>query len=244
MVISTPFLQMAEDAPNVSLETIAGGDVLLLAPHPDDETLGCGVAIGALTDRGHRVQVVVITDGSRSHPNSKRFHPKHLAKTREAEITEALRILTDGRGPPPVFLRYPDMAAPDGDAAAELAAERIFRVVTPTTTAIWSTWEGDPHPDHGRTARITRRLSQHLPHLDRWSYPIWGRFRTDDPHIDADRLVRILAYGQQMRKRQALSAHRTQMSGLITDDPGGFVIPVAKQEHFITSPEIFLKESR
>ena len=241
MVTPTPFLQRANDAPFVSLDTVASGDVLLLAPHPDDETLGCGCAIAALTDLGQRVQVVVITDGSKSHPGSATYHPSRLAQTREGEVTEALRILTDGRGPPPIFLRYPDMFAPDGDVAAELAAQRILAMMVPSTRSIWATWEGDPHPDHGRTARIMAKLGGHVPEVARWSYPIWGRFRRDEAPVDPLRIVRLQPNGHLARKRLALAAHRTQMSGLITDCPGGFVMPKDEQEHFLTAPEIFIR---
>jgi len=234
---------MAAEAAFVSLETVSGGgDVVVLVPHPDDETLGCGAAIAALADRGRSVQVIVITDGSRSHPASRLFPAERLALTREAEVTEALDILTDGRGPPPVFLRYRDLAAPDGDVAAEHAAQRIVPLITDATTALWSTWEGDPHPDHGRTARIAWRIGRHLPQLSRWSYSIWGRFRTDTPDVQRDSIVQLLPNGQISRKRRAIAAHRTQMSGLITDDPEGFVMPQAEQDHFLSTPEMFLKE--
>lgn len=243
MVALTPFLKRATQAPFVSLNTVSGGgDVLVLAPHPDDETLGCGAAIAELTDKGFTARVVVVTDGSRSHPGSKDYDAARLARTREAEVTEALHILTEGRGPLPVFLRYPDMAAPDDPDALERSVQSILPLMSDSMTALWSTWEADPHPDHGRTARIAAQIGHHRPQLARWSYPIWGRFRTDDVAIDPDRIVRLLPNGHLPRKRLALAAHRTQMSPLIADDPAGFVMPNAEQEHFLTTPEVFLRE--
>ena len=38
--------------------------VLVVAPHPDDETLGCGGAIAQLRSQGYPVQVLVISDGT------------------------------------------------------------------------------------------------------------------------------------------------------------------------------------
>lgn len=243
MVAMTPFLMLADEAPFVSIEAVSGGgDVVVLAPHPDDETLGCGAAIAALTARGHRVQVVVVTDGSRSHPNSLAYPAEVLAKKREQEVTDAVAVLTAGHGPAPVFLRYPDMAAPDGTEAAEIAAQRLLPLIGPTVTALWSTWAGDPHDDHARTARLAAVIGQHKPHLQRWSYPIWGRFRTDDPQISPASFVRLHLPDQLERKKHALAQHRTQMTWLIADDPEGFVMPEDKQEHFLTTPEIFMKE--
>ena len=40
-----------------------GGPVLILATHPDDETLGCGGLIARRVHEGRRVVVVVLTDG-------------------------------------------------------------------------------------------------------------------------------------------------------------------------------------
>ena len=40
------------------------GRVVVFAPHPDDEVLGCGGALADLLDRGARLDVVLVTDGA------------------------------------------------------------------------------------------------------------------------------------------------------------------------------------
>ena len=40
-------------------------NVLIFAPHPDDEILGCGGYMALCADRGDEVTVVVVTSG---HP--------------------------------------------------------------------------------------------------------------------------------------------------------------------------------
>jgi LmbE family N-acetylglucosaminyl deacetylase len=43
--------------------------ILVLAPHPDDETLGCGATMARLADEGHEVVVGLITgQGEAPHP--------------------------------------------------------------------------------------------------------------------------------------------------------------------------------
>ncbi len=51
-------------------DIIGGGTCLILAPHPDDESLGCGGLIAACVAAGRSPLVVILTDGAGSHPNS------------------------------------------------------------------------------------------------------------------------------------------------------------------------------
>ena len=39
------------------------GRVLVVAPHPDDESLGCGGTIARLTGQSGTVQIAMVTDG-------------------------------------------------------------------------------------------------------------------------------------------------------------------------------------
>jgi LmbE family N-acetylglucosaminyl deacetylase len=239
----TPLLQASRTARAVPVTEISGGgDVILLAPHPDDETLGCGAAIAALADLGHRVQVIVITDGGHSHPNSQTHPRTELCRLRAMEVTKAVNILNNGKGPAPILLDYPDNAAPDGVNAATAAASRIQPHVTGSVTALWTTWACDPHPDHRRTARIAQCLADQNPQLALWSYPIWGRFDAQAMAFDPDGLVQFETHPWQQRKAAALAAHATQMSAMINDDPKGFQMDRQTQDHFIGTPEIFLRE--
>ena len=61
---------------------------LVLAPHPDDETLGVGGLIAKLCREGVPVTIVAITDGEDAYPDT-----PHLGEIRILEQTEALRRL-------------------------------------------------------------------------------------------------------------------------------------------------------
>lgn len=239
----TPLLQTARLAPWTTVNNVSGnGDVLLLAPHPDDETLGCGGAIAALTEAGHKVQVVVVTDGCHSHPRSRLYPTEQLRQLREAEVQQAVAILTGGHGPAPIMLNYPDAATPEDDDAIAAAADRIVPLVSETTTALWAAWGNDPHHDHINVARIAAGVAARLPHLAYWSYPIWGRFLEQIPTLNPAQMVKFDTQNWQDRKAKAVAAHASQMTGLITDDPTGFRMSDILQQHFITTPELFLRE--
>ena len=216
---------------------IAAGAVILLAPHPDDETLGCGQLIAALSDQNIPVQVVVVTDGAASHPRSRLWPPARLAQLRAGEVARAVAILGSGRMPPPVMLGYPDLAAPDDPPRRAEAAERIAALITAETGTLLSPWAGDPHPDHQRVARIARIVAARQPDLRHLAYPVWGRF---EPAPATTAVIGFDDPGLHLRKARALAAHRSQMSDFIPDDPEGFVMPAGLQRHFITHPELFI----
>ena len=56
------------DVPAASADALLGGrPLLVLAPHPDDESLGCG-ALLAHGLAGPGAHVACLTDGAASHP--------------------------------------------------------------------------------------------------------------------------------------------------------------------------------
>lgn len=44
--------------------SIKSGEILVFAPHPDDETIGCGGTIALHRARNDQVKVIIVTDGS------------------------------------------------------------------------------------------------------------------------------------------------------------------------------------
>ena len=47
--------------------------ILVLAAHPDDETLGCGGTIHRLNNEGHEIQLLTFTDGEGSRGITKKI---------------------------------------------------------------------------------------------------------------------------------------------------------------------------
>src|ERR1700722_14882232 len=74
-------------------EIIGTGSGLIIAPHADDESLGCGGLIAACCQAGHPPVVVIFTDGGMSHPGSKSFPRDKLIRLRETEAREAVSSL-------------------------------------------------------------------------------------------------------------------------------------------------------
>lgn len=66
---------------------------LVVSPHPDDETFGCGGALAFLTQAGSVVHVAFLTDGAASHPGHPSVAPSEIAAMREAEARMATGLL-------------------------------------------------------------------------------------------------------------------------------------------------------
>ncbi|MBN8189761.1 MAG: PIG-L family deacetylase [Rhodobacteraceae bacterium] len=235
----THIMTEAARAPAIALDELAGpGDILVLAPHPDDESLAMGGAIVAASQTGRRVQVAVLTDGGRSHPNSATHPPRVLSALRRREVETAVRILTGGRASP-IWLGYPDMAAPDDDEAFAHAAHCLEPALE-KATALWTTWHGDPHPDHQRAWRLARWIATRRPALRLFACPVWGRVQTPVEGAASDGLRRFATDGYKRTKAKAVAAHVSQMTRLIADDPEGFLMPPELAAHFVETDEIFI----
>ena len=71
-------------------EVLTAKPCLVLAPHPDDESLGCGGLIAACCAAGRPPVVVSLTDGSASHLTSHAYPPHRLAAIRAQEVKESV----------------------------------------------------------------------------------------------------------------------------------------------------------
>lgn len=237
VIVFTDIVARARCAPEATLAELSGpGDVLVLAPHPDDETLAMGGAIAALSASGRKVHVAVVTDGTRSHPNSRSHPAEVLAALRRREVGEAVNILTLGRSTP-LWLGYPDMAAPEDEMEFERIATRLAATMT-DVRAVWTTWNGDPHPDHQRVWRLGQSLA-HRYGVRFFACPVWGRVQLPATDLPSE-VLRFPTGRFRGLKARAVAAHASQMTDLIRDDPEGFRMPPDLAAHFIDSDEIFI----
>lgn len=189
---------------------------LVLAPHPDDETLGAGALIAHAAARGRLGGIVYLTDGTGSHPAG----TPRIAATRRGEARRAVRRLGGGDVPVDWFgWRDAHPYAPDSPSftrdatrlAALIRCRRIDAVAVSDRTEL--------HCDHvaayrlaDAAVRLARRpVSLFAYHV--WSTPPTSVRRFATPAMTAG------------RRRHALRAHRSQMSPVIGD---GFRLPVEK----------------
>ena len=185
--------------------------LVVLAPHPDDETLGAGGFIAAQCLHGRDVLVVAATDGESAYG-----YDPDLGTVRESEQRDALARL----GVPPeniVRLRLPD-----SDIASHEAhlVDHLLTYVTKDTHLV-APWRGDFHPDHeacGRAAEwVANRTGARLT-----SYFFWTWHRGTTATLDALSLRSFPLNPHHLRsKSEALRCHRSQL----THESGEPILP-------------------
>lgn len=187
-----------------------GARLVVVAPHPDDEVLGCGGLLSHFSGREEALLLVSVTDGEGSHPGSHQWPGERLRAQRPLESRAALAAL----GLDVERVAWQRLHLPDsGVAANELGlAHALVRCLRPGDRVL-STWRLDGHCDHEAAGRASAQAAQtagaQLIEVPIWA---WHWARPDDPRLPWRR-ARKLALGPQQlaRKRAAIAAHVSQL---------------------------------
>jgi LmbE family N-acetylglucosaminyl deacetylase len=217
--------------------------ILILSPHQDDETLGCGGLIATTCALGLAPRVAYLTDGSASHLGSPTWPAQRIASVRRAEARRALGVL----GVPPRdirFLGWPDsVPARPGTATHDAAAAALARWVRPRPPrSIWSSWRREPHCDHEAAADLADTVAARTPgSVRRLDFLVWGWTRPDLA-AETKTVWALDCPGTIARRRRALACHRTQTTALIGDADEAFRIPPEIAALVSRPAEIYLED--
>ncbi len=212
---ATPPGDPAGDPPAVMPVLSARTRLCVVAPHPDDETIACGLLIQRVLAAGGEVEILLLTAGD-NNPWPQRWLERRLridpdgrqrwAGRRQQEMRLAMQRL----GLPPTALRelgWPDLGVTDhllhdGLAAAACLAAALGRFA-PTMIAMPAL--EDRHPDHAAAHVLMRLALRQRPQLPVWTYLVHGP--AQHPGI-----ALAGSPAQLERKLQALAAHRSQLA--------------------------------
>lgn len=205
-------------------------DVVVVAPHPDDEVLGVGGLMRRLVRDGTSVTVVAVTDGEAARPPAG-WTAQRLGVARTLEATAACAELGV---PAPRRL-----VLPDGRLAAheDTLTEALNGYLSPDTVCL-ATWRHDGHPDHEATGRAAAAACTHTgARLVEYPVWMWHWARPGDPDVPWSRAHRwVLPDDDLEAKARAVAHHRTQL-----DPPAagvGPVLPPFVVERLVTSAEL------
>jgi LmbE family N-acetylglucosaminyl deacetylase len=232
---------------------VAATSCLVLAPHPDDETLGCGATIARKTSAGAQVWIGFASLGTDSH-RSRHLTPRQLGEIRRGEAREACRRLGVSEEQV-LFLSEEDRIA--------TAAEPLTRAITGALAAIrpeeiYVVSGLDSHPDHEALNDIVLAMvSAGTIGCPVYEYPIWF---WADPQAARRWLAHIGKSGRRglfapvgvrtedflPRKRQALEAHATQVTRFRDDEPWSTLYDVDDGrwvKRFFQTRELFFRRA-
>jgi LmbE family N-acetylglucosaminyl deacetylase/SAM-dependent methyltransferase len=205
--------------PPLDWEGVEG--VLVVAAHPDDETLGAGGLIAHAQSRGLPVEIIVVTDGAASEVPG-------IAERRSSELASAVRLLAPSA-------RILELGLPDGatdrhrDDLRAALAEQVGAL--PPGTLLVAPWVGDGHRDHRVVGEEVTAVAGGRRVI---GYPVWMWHWADPAHPDLpwDDLVSFTIDPEL--KARALASFTSQTEG---DEP---MLSPGFLQHFLSGTEYFV----
>lgn len=152
-----------------SSELVMPDKVLIVAPHPDDEVLGCSGLIQRLLSEGKQVDVAILSGGGKSHAGCCKIDESTLIESRRNLSRKAAKIFSL-----PLenlhFLDYPDgsitIDCPETDRLKEL-------IDTLQPDAIFVPHKGEGWSDHLEAGQIVRKLAGETSGVSFYEYCVW-----------------------------------------------------------------------
>jgi LmbE family N-acetylglucosaminyl deacetylase len=219
------WLAALDGQPLAPLDLTECPGLVVVAPHPDDETLGLGATIAQLVAAGVDVQVVSASDGGAAQPGATPLDRTRMAATRKHELRRATSILGVS---PPVSLSLSDGQLTDNE---ERLTDLLVEILEGAAVRPWcaATWRGDGHPDHEAVGRAAATACAGTGAV-LLEYPIWMWHWAlpADPAVPWDRAHSVLAPDwAAVRKRRAAQCFRSQFESGTDSKPvlPSFVLP-------------------
>jgi N-acetylglucosamine malate deacetylase 1 len=152
--------------------------VLVISPHPDDESIGCGGTLRRHVLDGDKVHVVFLTSGEKGgHGRA----PQETITIREQEARAAAKILE--------IDQIEFWHEPDGNVKAtpELVNRLVEKLKTFRASVLYAPHASEMHADHVAAAQLVRQavsqLPTSIPRPDVLMYEIWTPLQAMD-HIE------------------------------------------------------------
>ena len=187
-----------------SSELVMPGKVLIVAPHPDDEVLGCSGLIQRLLSEGKQVDVAILSGGGKSHAGCCKIDESTLIESRRNLSRKAVKIL----GLPLENLHFMDY--PDGCIAFDCSeTDRLKKLIeTLQPKVIFVPHKGEGWSDHLEAGQIVRKLAGEASGVSFfyeycvwfWYYNVWNIDRKNA-------YVLKMSEEEHFRKNEAIDAY-------------------------------------
>ncbi|WP_407307309.1 PIG-L deacetylase family protein [Acinetobacter sp.] len=186
-----------------------GRRVLIIAPHPDDEILGCAGLLQQLAELKRDIVLVSVTNGTQSHPDSQLYTPHQLNTIRPAETHAALDVLGISHAVKRIALNLMD-----GEITAQQDwLYKALRKLISSDDILVCTFDKDGHPDHEATGKVAQQLASES-HLICYQVLIWAWHwaAPDDRRIPWQNALKLELTPQQLQdKNKAILCFKSQL---------------------------------
>jgi len=207
------------------------GRVIVLAPHPDDEVLGCGGALQRWAVQG-TLEIWHVTTGELSHgPCTDAASYGGLRRDESLHASNELALGPHGRR----WLDHPH------GRVDELALEHELCLALDPRSAVIAPLPIDGHPDHDAVGRAAKRAAQARgARATYYAVCAWHDLRPSDPALPVERAWRMpLTPLERSRKAHALACFQSLITPREESEP---VLPPRMLAHFMRTDEIFFDE--
>lgn len=204
--------------------------IVVVAPHPDDETLGAGGLLYTCAQNGLDITVVLVTNGEAANTDE-----PDLSARRLDELHAALSHLA------PRGCRVMKAGLPDGKVAEHLEAlTQLLKTAVGRDATLVGPFEADGHTDHDAAGRACIQVATKLD-VPLVRYPIWAWHQQSASAFQgtaaSGQLGRFpLRSDARAAKDRAIACYISQ----IESGPHGAVVPPHVLQHFRRPYEVFL----
>lgn len=198
---------LIDRARDVTAES-ASRSALILAPHPDDEVIGCGALIARKLAAGSRVDVIILSDGgASSRPADASREEKARLRATEAKAAMEVLGLPAGRLH---FLGLEDGLLSAHESELESMVGDLLDSLMPAEVYVTSRF--DAHPDHQAAARAVGAIvAARTGPTSVYEYPVWFLAAPQLSSPDLVNEVVAVETGTFLdRKRRAFNAYSSR----------------------------------
>lgn len=175
-------------------KTLTEKKILVIAPHPDDEVIGCGGTIHMYHLNKADITSVFLTDGRKGN---ERYIEEELVLIRREEAKKAAAITGIDRL---IFMENRDSELSNSSIAGpELIS--ILNEIRPG--AVFLPFFMDSHPDHSAANRILYESERLLPQFICYAYPVWTPLPFFNLNVDITPYVDI--------KKRSIEQYQSQL---------------------------------
>lgn len=180
-----------------------GTSLLIIAPHPDDEVIGCAGLILHSLDKGNDVYIIILTGGEASHNGCCEIPPQELITARRELAVNINREL----GIPAAnlfLLDYPDGKINYSHYETDKLS-RLIKNIRPD--AIFIPHKGEGWSDHIQAGNIIKRMTEEMTDIRLYEYCVWFWYYNTWKIDWKNALLLNMTKEEHLRKKEAIDRY-------------------------------------